>query len=336
MTCHDEAMAEQVLLYQELGEEERAAVDSHVAECNDCAEALWALDRFEHKLAHAGEKRRMALIHPTEEQIIQLAIDPNLLQPEQRARIQRHFERENCASCERIYWSVMESEKECIRQVKEEPKPKPSFWLTIFPIWKKPAFALVLAIVVLQAVEIWQITGLKRQIRSQQAENSASLPQRNSATSTPPAVQPIQQAEPGNAITPQRNREQEKTVAELRQKLQSYMKPGADAAYVLLLSAGRGGDTIPTAQLQDSKLFLVLQANLSKELGQYKTYKLVLQDSSKNIVKSDRVAQQDGTLNYLVRKELLKPGLYTLEIYGVDGNQEHDLVQFPFRLAATR
>jgi len=334
MTCHDEAMAGQVLLYRELGEEERAAVDSHVTECNDCAEALWALDRFEHKLARAGEKRRMALIHPTEEQIIQLAIDPNLLQPEQRARIQHHFERENCASCERIYWSVLESEQECAKQLKEEPKA--NFWLRVFPIWKKPAFALALALVILQAVEIRQIAGLKQQVRSQLAENSVRLSQKNSAISTPQAVQPMQQAGPGGAGTLQQNPQQEKTIAELRQKLQPYLKPRADAAYVLLLSAGRGGDTIPTAELQDSKLFLVLQANLSKELGQYKTYKLVLQDSSRNIVKSDRVAQQDGTLNYLVRKELLKPGLYTLEIYGVDGNQAHDLVQFPFRLAATR
>ena len=334
MTCHDEAMAEQVLLYQELGKEERAAVDSHVAECNDCAEAFWALDRFEHKLARTGEKHRMALIHPTEEQIIQLAIDPNLLQPEQRARIQRHFERENCASCERIYWSVLESEQERIRQVKEEPRQ--NFWMRVFPIWKKPAFALVLALIVLQAVEIWQITGLKRQIRSQQAENSVRLSQRNPIASTPQAVQPIRPAGPAGASGFPQKQQQEKTIAELRQKLQSYAKPRADAAYVLLLSTGRGGDAIPTAELQDSKLFLVLQANLSTELGQYKTYKMVLQDSSKNIVKSDRVAQQDGTLNYLVRKELLKPGLYTLEIYGVDGNQEHDLVQFPFRLAATR
>ena len=111
MTCHDKEIAARVLSYQELSPEDRGPVDSHVAECDECAQTFWALDRFVHRLHKSGEERRMGLIHPREEQIIQLAVDPKLLAAEERAKIQRHFERDKCADCERIYWSVLENEK---------------------------------------------------------------------------------------------------------------------------------------------------------------------------------------------------------------------------------
>jgi len=331
MTCHDKEIAEQVVLYQELTDEERAIVDSHITQCNDCAETFWALDRSIRKLGKIGEKRRMALIHPTEDQIIQFAIDPGLLAPEQRARLQRHFERENCASCERIYWSVLESEKECARELEE--KSRTHFLQMISPVWRKPVFAVALVLVVLQALEIREIVSMNRQIRSQQTAQNARPVNTNPATAMP-QTQPAKTVGPQVAESSQPNQEQEKTIAGLRQQLQPYLKPRADAAYVLLLSTGRGGNTIPTAGLEGSKLFVVLQANLSKELGQYKKYKMVLQDSTGNVVKSDQVqvTQQDETLNYFVRKELLGPGLYTLQIYGLDSGQEHYLIQFPFRI----
>src|SRR5215471_18994148 len=116
MTCRDKEMAARVVSYQELDDRDRAAVDSHVAECDDCAQTFWALGRLVRKLNQAGETHRARLAHPPEEQIIQLAVDPKLLSARQRAEIQKHFERDRCVACERVYWSVLQSEIECARE----------------------------------------------------------------------------------------------------------------------------------------------------------------------------------------------------------------------------
>ncbi len=341
MTCHDKEIAARVLSYQELSAEDRVPVDSHVAECDECAQTFWALDRFVHRLHKSGAERRMGLIHPREEQIIQLAVDPKLLAAEERAKIRRHFEDDKCADCERIHWSVLKDEKE--NGSEPEERTAASFWQVFFLVWKKPAFALLLAFAVLQGIEISQIVSLKHQIQQREAEYNTRVANTNVAEASSPseavrADQPAQTSVPQAAALAQdfsQKQYQEKTIAELRRKLETYVKPPADAAYVLLLSTGRG-DSIPATKLPDSKLFVILQANLSPELGQYKGYKLVLQDSSGKTVQSDQVAQLDGTLSYLIRKELLKPGSYTLQISGLDGAQEHYLVQFPFRIVATR
>jgi len=339
MTCRNPEMATRVVSYQELSLEERAAVDSHVAECDDCARTFWAIDRFVGKLRNTGEKRRARVAHPPEEQIIQLAIDPKLLSTEQRTEIQRHFERDRCAACERIYWSVLHSEKECAREA--DPAPALTFWQTFFLDWKKPAFALLLAFAILEGIEIGFFINTKHQLGRQEAEYRSRL-----AAAGPVAVSEGQPALPADESGTQttaskasavvRNDEREKTIADLQKKLEAYAKPSADAAYVLLLSAGRGADSVPTLKVPESKLFVVLQANLSPELGQYKRYKLVLQDHAGKIVNSDQVTLQGGTLNYLVRKELLKPGAYTLQVSGRDGVQDQYLAQFPFRIAATQ
>src|SRR5437762_3580300 len=287
MTCHDKEIAARVLSYQELSPEDRGPVDSHVAECDECAQTFWALDRFVHRLHKSGEERRMGLIHPREEQIIQLAVDPKLLAAEERAKIQRHFERDKCADCERIYWSVLENEKENVSGPEE--RTAASFSQAFFSVWKKPAFALLLAFAVLQGIEIGQIVSLKHQIQRREAEYNPSIANTNVAeTSAPSEAARANQPAPAQTAVPQaaalaqdssQKQYQEKTIAELRRKLGTYVKPPADAAYVLLLSTGRG-DSIPATRLPDSKLFVILQANLSPELGQYKGYKLVLQDSS--------------------------------------------------------
>ncbi len=341
MTCHDKEIAARVLSYQELSAEDRVPVDSHVAECDECAQTFWALDRFVHRLHKSGAERRMGLIHPREEQIIQLAVDPKLLAAEERAKIRRHFEDDKCVDCERIYWSVLKDEKENVSEPEE--RTAAGFWQVFFLVWKKPAFALLLAFAVLQGIEIGQIVSLKHQMQQREAEHNTRVANTNVAEASSPseavrADQPAQTAvhqAPALAQDFSQKQYQEKTIAELRRKLETYVKPPADAAYVLLLSTGRG-DSIPATKLPDSKLFVILQANLSPELGQYKGYKLVLQDSSGKTVQSDQMAQLDGTLSYLIRKELLKPGSYTLQISGLDGAQEHYLVQFPFRIAATR
>ncbi len=344
MTCHDKEIAARVLSYQELSAEDRVPVDSHVAECDECAQTFWALDRFVHRLHKSGAERRMGLIHPREEQIIQLAVDPKLLAEEERVKIRRHFEDDKCADCERIYWSVLKDEKE--NGSEPEERTAASFWQVFFLVWKKPAFALLLAFAVLQGIEISQIVSLKHQIQQREAEYNTRVANTNVAeASSPSEVASANQPAPAQTAIPQaatpaqdfsQKQYQEKTIADLRRKLETYLKPPADAAYVLLLSTGRGGDSVPATRLPDSKLFVILRANLSPELGQYKGYKLVLQDNSGKTVQSDQVTQLDGTLNYLIRKELLKPGSYTLQISGQDGAQEHYLVQFPFRIAATR
>jgi hypothetical protein len=340
MTCRNPEMATRVVSYQELSLEERAAVDSHVAECQDCARTFWAIDRFVGKLRNAGDKRKVGIAHPPEEQIIQLAVDPKLLSTQQRAEIQRHFEHDRCAACERIYWSVLYSEKECARET--DQLQAPAFWQTFFLDWKKPAFALLLAFAILQGVEIGFFINAKHQLQRQEAEYRSRLAAAGpvAASSDVPPVQPADesgiQTTPSKAPAVVRNHAQKQTIADLQKKLQAYVKPPADAAYVLLLSAGRGADSIPTVKVPESKLFVVLQANLSPELGQYERYKLVLQDHAGKIVNSDQVTLQGGTLNYLVRKELLKPGAYTLQVSGRDGVQDHYLAQLPFRIAATQ
>jgi hypothetical protein len=338
MTCRNPEMATRVVSYQELSLEERAAVDSHVAECQDCARTFWAIDRFVGKLRNTGDKRKVGVAHPPEEQIIQLAIDPKLLSTEQRAAIQRHFEHDRCATCERIYWSVLHSEKECARE--PDPSPAVTFWQTFFLDWKKPAFALLLAFAILQGIEIGFFMNTRHRFERQEAEYR-SRPAAAGPVAASSEVQPAQPAEEsGTQTTPSKapavvqNQEREQTIADLQKKLQTYAKPSADAAYVLVLSAGRGPDSLPTVKLPESKLFVVLQANLSPELGQYKRYKLVLQNHAGKIVNSDQVTLQGGTLNYLVRKELLKPGAYTLQVSGRDGLQDHYLAQLPFRVAA--
>lgn len=334
MTCHEKEIARRVVLYQELSEQERAEVDSHLTQCEDCARTFWALDRFMAKLCKVGEQRRISLVHPTEEEIIQLAVDPALLQPAQRARVLAHLKRGHCSPCERLYWSILESEKECARQEKEEARAR--FWQEILPAWRKPAFALALILLIIQAAEIRQIWSMKQQMRRQRTELSSAMPQAESAVATQTAAERSQAMEARAGEVLRQNQAQQTTIAGLRKQLQLYLKPRADAAYVLLLSTGRGGDAIPTAELQASKLFVILQANLSKELGQYKGYKLVLQNSEGTVVKSDQTKKREETLNYLVRKELLKPGSYTLQIYGVDGGQDRYLVQFPFRVAVVQ
>lgn len=312
MSCCDKEMAARVISYRELGDEERAAVDSHVAECDDCAQTFWALDRFVHKLKKSGAVRRMGLRHPTEEQIIQLALDPKLLSAEQRTKIRQHFEGDRCAPCERIYWSVLKDEKESASRPEERST---NAWQTFFLVWRKPAFALLLAFAVLQSVEISFMVNMKRHRERQEAEFNSRLISANG------------RSQPQAPVS---------SIADPQKKTQSDVRPSADAAYVLLLSAGRGADMMPAAKLPPSKLFLILRANLSPELGRYRKYKLVLQDSAGKTVRSDQITQQDGTLNYLIQKEILKPGSYTLQVSGQDGAQEHYLAQFPFRITAAQ
>ena len=334
MTCHAKEIAQRVVMYQELSEEERAEIDDHVMQCEECARTFWALDRFMAKLWKIGERRRLSLVHPAEEEIIQLAVDPSLLAPTLRARVLMHLKRGQCAPCERIYWSILESEQECKQQEREESRGR--FWGQLAPAWK-PAFALALVLLVIQSVEIPQIWSMKHQLGRQQAElnRRPSLPADSSA-GTKVAEARAQAMEARASETLRENQEQKTTIAGLRKQLQPYLKPRADAATVLLLSATRGGDAPPTLQLQPSKLFVVLEANLSKELGQYKSYKLVLRDAGGNVVKSDETKKREETFNYLVRRELLKPGAYKWQIYGLDGRQENYLAEFPFQVAVAK
>ena len=337
MTCNAKDIAQRVVQYQELSAEERAEVDAHLTECEECARTFWALDRFMAKLWKIGEQRRMSLVHPTEEELIHLAVDPSLLQTAQRTRILAHLKRDRCAPCERVYWSILESEQEIRHQEKEEARTR--VW-EIAPAWRKPAFALALVLLVIQAAEIRQIWSTKQQ-RLQQAVLSerSNLLSQSEATSKAEAAKAEERAqamEARAAQIQQSTEEQRATIAGLRKQLQPYLKPRADAATVLLLSATRGGDAPPTLQLQPSKLFVVLEANLSKELGQYKSYKLVLRDADGNVVKSDETKKREETFNYLVRRELLKPGSYKWQIYGLDGGQEHYLAEFPFQVAAAK
>lgn len=334
MTCHAKDIAQRVVQYQELSDEERAEIDAHVTQCEECARTFWALDRFMAKLWKIGEQRRMSLVHPTEEEIIQMAVDPSLLEPAKRTRLLVHLRHGQCAPCERVYWSIVESEHECKRQEKEESRVH--VWEQIAPAWRKPAFALALLLLIVQAVEIRQMLSMKQQIRQQ-----TQLSARPSVSPGPDiafkvAEERAQAMEARAAEARKENQAQHATIAGLRKQLQPFLKPRADSASVLLLAATRGGDAPPRLQLEPSKLFVVLQANLSKELGTYKTYKLVLRDSNETVVKSDKTRQREETFNYLVRRELLKSGSYKLQIYGLDGGQEHYLAEFPFQVASAK
>jgi hypothetical protein len=337
MTCRNKEMAARVVSYQELDDHDRADVDSHVATCDDCAQTFWALGRFVGKLNKIGESHRALLAHPPEEQIIQLAVDPKLLSPQQRITIQRHFEHDRCVACERIYWSVLQSEKECIREAGKPPTA--TLWQAFFLDWKKPVLALLAAFAVLQSIEI----GVFLKTRRQEAEYRAQLAALDHTAAQAQAALLPEPGQPTVVVQPQSihgqnvpSQNEEKTLAGLQPKSEVSSGPTIDAAYAVLLTAARGADTMRVVKIPQAKLFVVLQANLSPELGSYEKYKLVLQDGQGKTVKSDQATQQDGTLNYLVRKELLRPGSYSLQVSGLDGVQEHYLAQFPFRIAATR
>ena len=334
MTCHAKDIAQRVVQYQELSEEERAEIDAHVTQCEECARTFWALDRFMAKLWKIGEQRRTSLVHPTEEEIIQLSVDPSLLQPAQRMRVLTHLKHGQCAPCERIYWSIVESEHQCKQQEREESRVR--LWEHVAPAWRKPAFALALVLLVIQAVEIRQIWGMKEQIRQQAQLSARPNVQPSNDVAAKVAEARAQAMEARAAETSKQNEAQQATIARLRKQLQPFLRPRADAASVLLLSASRGGDAAPKLQLQPSQLFVVLEANLSKELGTYKTYKLVLRDANGTAVKSDETRKHDENFNYLVRRELLKAGSYKLQIFGLDGGQEHYLAEFPFQVAGAK
>ena len=139
--------------------------------------------------------------------------------------------------------------------------------------------------------------------------------------------------------------EKDEQIAELRRRLDAlveekrtlerYHRPGPDAVLPVLLAVSREAQGAQTVTVPKDTLFLYLKTRVSKEQD-YSRFRLVVKTVSGRTVSHETSARReaDGLLTHLVARDVLKPGRYTLEVYGVEGKRNNLLSEVPFRVVA--
>jgi hypothetical protein len=130
-----------------------------------------------------------------------------------------------------------------------------------------------------------------------------------------------------------RAQKQKEEIDQLRQALEEYKKPRANAVLLMTFYQTRELDEVQTIVWPRSKPYLSGSLPEVEDLD-YKTYQVVLADARGRVVwQADGVRKDEaGQVRLLLNRAEVPDGEYRLTLYGVAGGQQHEIARHRFRV----
>jgi hypothetical protein len=206
-----------------------------------------------------------------------------------------------------------------------------------FLMWRNLAFALAAILVLIIPIGSYKLVVLQKELKSQEARRQKILDKNEKKDQMISEIEAkIAGSEKKTAELLQESQKQKGQIMELTQLLEKYRKPDPNAFFQAEVSASRQGEDVKRIDPPKSALYICLQVNVSEFEEKYKTYRLVIKDSTGRTVSENHSAQRENNaFKHYVARDLLKPGDYELQIYGRAGGTERLLTQNRFRILSS-